>query len=59
MSGRWKSGLHKEEIDMVHFADPPVLMQDVFPDLDAVLRLLERRAPYTPLGGWMRPGGRG
>ena len=56
MSGRWNSGLRKEKIDMVHFADPPVLMQDVFPDLDAVLRLLEGGAPYTPLGGWMRPG---
>lgn len=56
MSGRWNSGLRKEKIDMVLFADPPVLMQDVFPDLDAVLRLLEAGAPYTPLGGWMRPG---
>jgi hypothetical protein len=41
---------------MIHHADPPVLLHDVFDDLDAVIRLLERGAPYTPLGGWMRPG---
>jgi len=40
---------------MGHCAKPPVLLRDVF-DCDAVLRLLERGAPYTPLGGWMRPG---
>ncbi len=42
--------------DSVHLADPPILLHDVFPDLDEVVRLLERGAPYTPLGGWMRPG---
>jgi len=41
---------------MVRFADPPVLLHDVFSDLDEVVRVLERGAPYTPLGGWMRPG---
>lgn len=35
---------------------PPVLMRDVIDDLDAVDRLLESQAPYTPLGGWYSPG---
>src|SRR5262245_51775178 len=34
----------------------PVLLRDVFDDPTHVVRLLERGAPYTPLGGWMRPG---
>jgi hypothetical protein len=33
-----------------------VLLHDVIRDLDAVVGLLERNAPYTPLGGWYRPG---
>jgi len=34
----------------------PILLRDVFDDPTDVVRLLERGAPYTPLGGWMRPG---
>ncbi len=41
---------------MVETARPPLLLEDVIGDLDAVVRLLERNAPYTPLGGWYRPG---
>ncbi len=40
---------------MEHYSDPPVLLRDVITDLDAVVGLLERNAPYTPLGGWYRP----
>lgn len=40
----------------VHAADPPILLEDVLPDPDAVVDLLARQAPYTPLGGWYRPG---
>ena len=41
---------------MIHLADPPTLLSDVIPDLGAVVQLLEENAPYTPLGGWFRPG---
>lgn len=41
---------------MIHYADPPVLLHDVIDDPRDVVRLLERNAPYTPLGGWYRPG---
>jgi hypothetical protein len=41
---------------MRRIADPPVLVHDVIDDLDAVVALLERQAPYTPLGGWYNPG---
>ena len=41
---------------MIHLADPPTLLSDVIADLDAVQRLLHDNAPYTPLGGWFRPG---
>ncbi len=41
---------------MIHYSDPPVLLRDVIDDLDAVVGLLERNAPYRPLGGWFRPG---
>jgi len=41
---------------MVHTAQPPVLLRDVIEDVDEVVALLERNAPYTPLGGWYRPG---
>lgn len=34
---------------------PPILLRDVFDDVGEVVRLLERNAPYTPLGGWYRP----
>jgi hypothetical protein len=32
------------------------LINDVIEDLSAVRSILERNAPYTPLGGWYRPG---
>jgi hypothetical protein len=41
---------------MIHYADPPILLRDLIGDLDAVVGLLERNAPYQPLGGWFRPG---
>ena len=40
----------------IRYSKPPVLMNDVIDDLDAVVRLLESQAPYTPLGGWYNPG---
>lgn len=40
----------------IRYSKPPVLMHDVIGDLDAVTRLLESQAPYTPLGGWYSPG---
>lgn len=41
---------------MVNFAEPPVLLKEVIDDPSQVVKLLERNAPYTPLGGWYRPG---
>ena len=41
---------------MVHNAHPPALLRDVIHDVADVVALLERNAPYTPLGGWYRPG---
>lgn len=41
---------------MIHYSDPPILLHDVIENLDDVVGLLERNAPYTPLGGWYRPG---
>lgn len=41
---------------MVQLTTDPLLLREVFPDPERVVRLLERGAPYTPLGGWMRPG---
>ena len=41
---------------MIHDANPPILVRDVIDDLDDVVQLLERSAPFSPLGGWMRPG---
>jgi hypothetical protein len=41
---------------MIHYADPPILLRNVIDDLGAVVGLLERNAPYHPLGGWFRPG---
>lgn len=38
-----------------HYAAPPILLDNVIDDLDAVVALFERNAPYTPLGGWFRP----
>ncbi|MGI9591447.1 MAG: hypothetical protein ACR2P8_08765, partial [Myxococcota bacterium] len=40
---------------MIHYSDPPILLRDVIEDRAALLGLLERNAPYTPLGGWYRP----
>ena len=37
---------------MIHYANPPILLENVIPDREAVVRLLERGAPFTPLGGW-------
>jgi hypothetical protein len=41
---------------MLRHSDPPILLRDVIEDVGEVVRLLERNAPYTPLGGWYRPG---
>jgi len=41
---------------VIHYSDPPILLHDVIENLDAVVGLLERNAPYHPLGGWFRPG---
>jgi hypothetical protein len=41
---------------MICNANPPILLRDVIADTSAVVGLLERNAPYTPLGGWYRPG---
>lgn len=41
---------------MIHYSNPPHLLHDVIPDLAPVIDLLERNAPYSPLGGWFRPG---
>jgi hypothetical protein len=40
---------------MSRYSNPPILLDDLIDDLDAVVRLFERSAPYTPLGGWFRP----
>ena len=40
---------------MPHYSQPPILLRDVFEDVSQVVALLERNAPYTPLGGWYRP----
>jgi hypothetical protein len=40
---------------MIRYSDPPILLRDVIEDVGDVVRLLERNAPYTPLGGWYRP----
>ena len=40
---------------MIRQSAPPILLRDVFDDVGEVVRLLERNAPYTPLGGWYRP----
>ena len=41
---------------MAELTTKPLLLREVFPDRRAVVELLERGAPYRPLGGWMRPG---
>jgi hypothetical protein len=40
---------------VIHYSDPPILLRDVIDDPGEVVALLERNAPYTPLGGWYRP----
>jgi hypothetical protein len=40
---------------MIRYSAPPVLLRDVIDPLGDVVGLLERNAPYTPLGGWYRP----
>lgn len=37
-------------------APAPVLLRDVLPEPERVIGLLAANAPYTPLGGWYRPG---
>ena len=39
----------------MHQSPPPVLLRDVVERPEEAVRLLERAAPYTPLGGWYRP----
>jgi hypothetical protein len=41
---------------MIRQSGPPILLRDVIQDVGDVVSLLERNAPYTPLGGWYRPG---
>ena len=38
-----------------HYADPPLLLEHVSDDVQQVVELFERGAPYKPLGGWFRP----
>jgi len=40
---------------MVRYSDPPILLRDVIEEPALAVGLLERNAPYTPLGGWYRP----
>jgi hypothetical protein len=40
---------------MIRYSGPPILLRDVIDDMGDVVRLLERAAPCTPLGGWYRP----
>lgn len=39
----------------LHYAPPPVLIENVFEHPEEVIAILERNAPYTPLGGWYNP----
>ena len=41
---------------MIHYSNPPILLENVIDDLELVRGLLERNAPYTPLGGWYSGG---
>jgi hypothetical protein len=41
---------------MITYSNPPTLLRDVIDDLGDVRKLLEDNAPYSPLGGWYRPG---
>jgi len=40
---------------VLRYADLPILLENVFPDIQKVHELLESEAPYTPLGGWYNP----
>lgn len=40
----------------MRWAGEPIRLENVIENLDGVHGLLERNAPYTPLGGWYRPG---
>jgi hypothetical protein len=40
---------------MIQYSKPPILLQDVIPNMADVVALLGQNAPYTPLGGWYRP----
>ena len=37
---------------MLSYANPPLILRDVFPNTKHVQDLLATHAPYTPLGGW-------
>ncbi len=41
----------------IHYANPPILIENLIEDLDEVAALFARAAPYTPLGGWFMPDG--
>lgn len=41
---------------MMKLTAAPLFLRDVIDDPREVVALLERNAPYTPLGGWYRPG---
>ena len=41
---------------MLSYADPPLILRDVFPNIQQIQDLLATHAPYTPLGGWYNPG---
>ena len=36
---------------MIHYSGPPILLHEVIENIGDGERLLERNAPYTPLGG--------
>ncbi len=44
---------------MLAGASPPILLKGLIDDPGVVVDLFERNAPYTPLGGWFRPGNDG
>ena len=44
---------------MFHYADPPLLLEDLIEDPLAVENIFAAGAPYTPLGGWYRPDNEG
>jgi len=40
----------------MQYAEPPLLLENVIAEPSKVIALLEQNVPYTPLGGWYRPG---